>query len=99
MTILKRQPNETRPSPTIQHLDVGWVQVPPGYIAILQLLPPEDCLKPVELQVTSNLKEGITTTKHHSVILFESIYFRTEPAGIPYGLLPVPTSPLGVVRE
>ncbi|KAF1971110.1 hypothetical protein BU23DRAFT_556139 [Bimuria novae-zelandiae CBS 107.79] len=88
-------PNAERPTPTLQHLDAGWIEVPPGYIALVTLLIPEDCVKTVEIQVRPNLKEGYSATQQHNVLLFEGVYFRTEPAGVHYALLPVPTSPLG----
>jgi hypothetical protein len=78
----------------LQHLDFGWIEVPLGYIALVTLFLPEDCVKAVEIQVRPNLEEGYTATQQRSVMLFEGVYFRTEPAGIRYALLPVPTSPL-----
>jgi hypothetical protein len=94
VTIPTRRPNEERPTPMLQHLEFGWIEVPLGYIALVTLLLPEGCVQAVEIQVRPNLKEKYIATQQRSAMLFEGVYFRTEPAGIPYALLPVPTSPL-----
>ncbi|PVI02130.1 hypothetical protein DM02DRAFT_653885 [Periconia macrospinosa] len=99
VTLRKRKPNEKRPQPTLERLDVGWVTVPAGYIVYLVSVAPEDCLE-VAVQVRMNMKDD----NYHSVVgwlcgsgvvLFERVSYRTEPAGIYYVSVPVPTSPLG----
>jgi hypothetical protein len=95
-TIPTPKPNEERPTPLLQHLEVGWIEVAQGYVALVVLLLPEDFAETVQIQVRRNFKEDSSVTQHRRVMLFEGAYFRTEPAGVHYAFLLVPTCPLGL---
>jgi hypothetical protein len=98
VTLRRSQPNEKSPLPSLERLDAGWVTVPSDYIVFLQSVAPEDCAE-ATVQVRANIKDKSQSVEGwlcgSGVVLFECVSFRTEPAGIPYTSIPVPTSPLG----
>jgi len=94
----------TFPQPTLECLHNGWAQVPPGYCALLLSCAPDDCKEPVldkrkgpVLEIRKGLKAESEVMEWDcgiAAVVPELLYYRTEPAGIPYGSIPVPISPL-----
>jgi hypothetical protein len=96
---------DTFPQPTLECLHNGWAQVPPGYCALLLSCAPDDCKEPgldkrkgPVLEIRKNLKEAEKDVMEWdcgtAAVVPELLYYRTEPAGIPYGSIPVPLSRL-----
>jgi hypothetical protein len=88
-----------RPLPSLERLDAGWVTVPAGYIVFLLSVAAGDCTE-AAVQVRANIQDSNDNIVPGwlcgcGVLLFGSVSFRTEPAGVPFISIPVPTSPLG----
>jgi hypothetical protein len=86
----------TFPQPALERLDFGWAQVPPGYCAVLLSCASNDCKDPL-LETRTDIKGESCVVKWDcgfAAVVLEFMYYRTEPAGIPYGSIPVPISPL-----
>jgi hypothetical protein len=86
---------EKSPQPTLERLDFGWLQVPPGYRVLLISCASDDCKDPVLETRTSHTAETCTDTCRwycgNLAVVPESAYYRTKPA-VPYGLIPLPIS-------
>jgi hypothetical protein len=88
--------DKTSPRPTLERLDFGWAQVPPGYCVFLLSCASDNFKKPV-LETRADLNAKSTMVGWDCgvlAIVSENIYYRTEPAKIPHGLIPVSISPL-----
>jgi hypothetical protein len=89
---------KAHPRPTLERLDFGWVQVRPGWCVFLLSCASENCKEPV-LEIRADLKDESCEKKWDFgggvfAMIPGSLYYRMEPAAIPYGSLLVPLSPL-----
>ncbi|KAH8710293.1 hypothetical protein GQ44DRAFT_435349 [Phaeosphaeriaceae sp. PMI808] len=94
VTIKKIRPDTKPPQTTLERLDAGWLQVPAGYNVFLISYASEDCTQAV-VETRADIKDDSYAVEWlcgSGVVLFECIYFRTEPPGIPYASIPVPIS-------
>lgn len=84
------------PQPRLERIEVGFVQVPAGFCAILLSCATNDFELPV-LETRADLKADsykLGWDCGGCALVPELVYYRTEPPGIPYGLILVPVSPL-----
>ncbi|OCK75870.1 hypothetical protein K432DRAFT_429112 [Lepidopterella palustris CBS 459.81] len=97
--IPKRRPDEPRPLPSVLILETGWLETMKNEVVVLiSLQTPKDALKEAKLEVIGcreDNRRGETKLLPGSIILvFESVRFRTVPAGLPFVILAFPTAPL-----
>jgi hypothetical protein len=86
--------------PAVLILETGWLATTKNQIFVLiSLQTPKDAVKEAKLQFRSDVigdsRHSETGLLPGSIILvFESVCFRTVPAGIPFIIVTFPTSPL-----
>ncbi|OAL56127.1 hypothetical protein IQ07DRAFT_189340 [Pyrenochaeta sp. DS3sAY3a] len=82
------------PQPTLERLDFGWAQVPPNFSVFLLSCASNDCKEPV-FQTRKDLKASESCVVKwdcgSGVVVPELFYYITEPAGVPYYVIPIPT--------
>lgn len=82
------------PQPTLDRLDTGWLIVPTGLAVLMISYAPEDCVQTV-VETRADIKDNsfvVDWPCGSCVLLFERVYFRTAPPGIPYASFPIPIS-------
>jgi hypothetical protein len=90
-TIKRIQPDAKLPPPTLDRLDAGLLEVPAGHIVFMVSYAPEDCTQAV-LETRADIADDghvVDWPCGSGVVLFEGVFFRTKPPGIPYASIPM----------
>jgi hypothetical protein len=101
--IVTIKPGETFIPPTVLQLDAGWLSKEKSRIAILVCLQAHKDIQAAKLQARDDTASHCTRQNEiqlqpgSAVLVFQGARFRITPAGIPFLVILVETSPIATV--